>query len=145
MNNTLKKSFVPALTFAVILALGGGFWILGSPETQRAMRLDGTRINSLNSMTFRVNSAARQLRRLPNTIDEIGKSGDFLGKADNFTDPVTQKQFEYTVKDATTYEVCANFDTDSTNGNIDDYNGWRKQFAHGVGRTCFERKVTLPN
>lgn len=144
MSEAVKKSFVPAMTLAVILALFGGFWILGSPETQRAVRLDGTRINSLASMTSAVNTATRQLKRLPKTIEEVRSAETYLG-ANSFTDPVTKQPFDYNAKDSTTYEICATFDTDNRGGNIDDDNGWQKQFAHGKGRTCFERKVTLPN
>lgn len=119
----------------VIVAVVWGFALVGSPWTTRLQRFDQQRVDDLQTIFREIQSLCRdpdikdELKRpLPLTLDELA----VLARHEriNLTDPETGKRYVYTVKDGTTYELCATF---SLERDSDVKVFWN----HSSGQHCF--------
>ncbi len=148
--------FAKWLSAAIVLALVTTFFIADPPWVERAKRFDRQRINDLGSMTYAVQNFYEQRGTLPQQLNELRGQGLYVS---SFLDPQNGAAYEYIVKGATDYELCAVF---AREGSDEEHPGvypqkplpldsleltlpyadrMAPQFLHGVGRTCFERKV----
>ena len=57
------------------------------------------------------------------------------------TDPITKQPYEYNVKGAETFELCATFDLTSQPEQAIKRPGGEQSWQHDTGRTCFERTI----
>jgi hypothetical protein len=127
--------FSVVLSVVVVGAVAWGVALVGTPGTARLQRFDQQRLEDLQTIFREVQSLCRdpdikhELKRaLPPTLDDLA----VLARSEriNLADPETRQRYEYTVKDATTYELCATF---STERDSDVAVFWN----HPVGRHCF--------
>ncbi len=149
-NEKLSKMIGLSVSIVVLTSIVGGFFIMGSPATQRQFRYDDQRINNLRSLQGEVTQYYRTTEKLPETLEDLKDPlvGSFIGN-----DPETNKPYEYRIIDDLTFEICATFSLpfpeidDSKVGKMKD--NWRIRdlqrtavdWKHNVGRTCFERTV----
>jgi hypothetical protein len=106
--------FGVATSIVVAFAIVWGFVVAGSPATRRLERLDEQRLKDLQTIAEEIHSMVvhpdkkGELKEpLPQTLDEaIPKA---RGAKLNTRDPQTGEPYRYTVKDDTTYELCATF------------------------------------
>jgi uncharacterized protein (UPF0333 family) len=124
-NINLLIGIASAIVLASII---GGFFTVGSPAKQRALQFDSQRQNNLESITYEVQQYASDSGQLPQTLGDLVKTNKYFV---DIYDPETEAPYEYIVKNANDYSLCAVFATASTN----DY--WK----HGVGRTCFDQTI----
>lgn len=124
-----------AAAFA-ILALIGGFMLTGSPAHQRDLRLDERRVQNLASLSSYIELYANNHIRLPESLDEISSEPGFNL---DIKDPQTDKPYEYQRLDSLRYQLCAEFATDTSQ--YRSRQDVQSQWSHGIGRTCFERKL----
>ncbi|MEO1403706.1 MAG: hypothetical protein AAFV72_21010 [Cyanobacteria bacterium J06635_1] len=135
-SRSFEKSFATVATVAVIAGIVAGFWVLGTPGRQRSIASDQRRLNHLQETASTLYWRAQDQGdsyTLPETL-----SASELGK-----DPITQQPYEYTRLSDDTYELCAEFETDSStyslrNRPADDAERW----DHPEGRHCFEFKLS---
>ncbi len=138
------KSFI-----AVILAITGivavaGLWTAGSPAAQRARVLDQRRLSDLQSITYAIDNFYGQKGILPSTLETLAATRDTSVASIN--DPVTGIAYPYkTGSKATSYQLCATFDTDSvTNPDpsmpLNTSNFWN----HPMGEKCYDVEVRNP-
>ncbi|MFA7285735.1 MAG: DUF5671 domain-containing protein [Candidatus Paceibacterota bacterium] len=146
----------------VLLLVIFSFYIMGSPASQRQLRLDERRISDLQSIQSAVINYWQQKEKLPITLTELSNplSGFTLPP-----DPEFQKGFvyEYKVKEGLTFELCATFAKpipkgwrENTNYYAEPYlgekyiavsypgypvSGTNESWDHEAGRTCFERTI----
>jgi hypothetical protein len=149
----------------VLSAIVYSFMIIGSPMTQRALRLDDRRVNDLQNIQYQVINFWQQKEKLPADLSELANpiSGYSLP-----VDPEFEKgnKYEYAVKGKLTFELCATF-------SLPIQKGWREygdggiispmmpyydkavsevsypypgsgvneSWDHQEGRTCFERTI----
>jgi hypothetical protein len=130
----------------IVLAVAAGFLIIGSPQNQRALRLDQQRLNDLQSLQSQIINFYQQKERLPQTLAELN---DPLSYYTVPVDPQTKQPYDYSVKGALQFEVCADF---TTEGGVDPY-GPRSvampvaygvsesKWEHKAERTCFTRTI----
>lgn len=133
----------------ILLTVAAGFLILGSPQSQRALRIDAQRVNDLQSLQSQILSFYQQKERLPLNLAELN---DPLSYYTIPKDPKTGQDYGYRPDQAVsgmkpTFEVCATFDTASA-GTDPSYAepmgrsvGMDQKWIHGVGQTCFERVI----
>lgn len=126
------------VTIAAIAAAVTGFVISGSPSRERARRFDEMRIQDLIQITSAIDWYWNQNKKLPATLSETQAwPGPSAG---NLRDPETNEAYEYRMKDAATYELCATFRTsqDATKQPTDRpiYRG-DSRWDHPQGRSCF--------
>jgi hypothetical protein len=101
-------------SIVVVVAVVWGFALVGSPRTTRLQRFDQQRLDDLQTIFREIQSLCRdpdikdELKRpLPDTLDDLAS----LARHERIdvADPETGQRYGYTVKDGTTYELCATF------------------------------------
>lgn len=92
----------------VILTIGAGFFVMGTPAEQRSRRFDRERISDLQAIQWSVENAVSYGREIPQTLDSV------TVMAEEKTDPLTGEQYTYRVEDDSV-TLCATFATASDN------------------------------
>jgi len=135
----------------VIIVLGvivAGFFIVGSPATQRQRRLDDQRINDLQTLQNEIVNYWQQKNKLPTRLDDLQNSiSGFVPPKD----PETNNIYEYNVNQPLTFELCAVFKTEnsvnsqkSTAPQSTPYyydTPYQQNWSHKTGRSCFPRTI----
>lgn len=147
----------------VILLIVFSFMVIGSPKSQRALRLDDKRVQDLQSIQWSVINFWQQKERLPESLTEVSNplSGTTIP-----IDPEFEKGFSYEYKKTAdmSFELCATFSADMPKG-WQEYSGGggvaypmmaerdiatsaiypgvavNESWDHKVGRTCYERTI----
>src|SRR3989344_2896384 len=104
-----RKAFQLVIVGVVVLALGYGFYLAGSPQNQRLVRFDEQKISDLQSIqNYLVYNWWTQKGTLPKTLDELNDP------ISGFTVPVDSQSgeaYEYKVTNSKSFELCAIFNT----------------------------------
>ncbi|MDP3696840.1 MAG: DUF5671 domain-containing protein [Candidatus Taylorbacteria bacterium] len=145
---------VAALVGASIIA---GFFIAGSPQNQRLVRLDERRVSDLQTIQWQLINYWQRKESLPANLNDLTDpiSGFIVPR-----DPETGGSYEYNISDDLSFELCVVFSTSAVDGASpemrlakpvpamapdtapypvggDHYNVW----WHDAGRVCFERTI----
>jgi hypothetical protein len=147
----------------VVLLIAFSFSVIGSPKSQRALRLDDKRVQDLISIQWSVINFWQQKERLPETLAEVSNplSGTTIP-----VDPEFEKGLVYEYKKTAdmTFELCATFSADMPKGWQEYSNGGgiaypmtderdvatsaiypgvatNESWDHKIGRTCYERTI----
>lgn len=135
MTTRIHTVFSIVSSLVVIVAIACGVALVGSPGTARLQRFDQQRLSDLQTIFREVQSLCHdpdiktELKRpLPATLDELASQA--RSKRINMSDPESGERYVYTVKDGTTYELCATF---SLPRESDAEVFWN----HAPGRHCF--------
>lgn len=140
---------VSALVLASVIS---GFFIIGSPQTQRLLRFDMEKVNDLQNIQWQIVNYWQNKNALPETLSNLEDSiSGFIVP----TDPQSGEQYEYNVISSLKFELCADFNKESveqlvTNARIvkpipvgggfmdtPSADGWE----HREDRNCFERTI----
>ena len=147
-NEKKSKAIGFGVTAVVVVFIIAGFFVMGSPATQRALRQDDQRINDLRSLQSQVTDFYRDTERLPEDLGEMRDSvlGTYIP-----TDPETGDDYEYTTIGTLAFELCATFALPLPEFKTSALrsNDWRVReleqtaadWSHEAGRTCFEREI----
>lgn len=160
----IKKSGIIFSVFSSILVIGVivySFSVMGSPATQRSLRLDERRINDLQNIQYQVINYWQQKETLPESLEEL--SNPLTGYSTP-VDPEFQKgkKYEYQALGPLTFSLCAEFALPIPEGwrefggeigpmfsNSKDIavsfpgfvGGGNESWKHEAGYTCFERTI----
>ncbi len=144
------RSIGIAAALLVVLAIVSGFFIIGSPNSVRMMRLDSQKVQDLQNIQWQVINYYQTKGRLPQSLQELNDplSGNAIPK-----DAQTGGDYSYRISKAPyTFEVCATFNALSTGmapgGPVAapvpmatkpglESDSW----AHSAGQGCFERTI----
>ncbi len=135
MTTRIHTMFSVTSSIVVVAAVVWGAVLVGSPGTARLHRFDQQRLNDLQTIFREVQSLCQDpdikqelKRELPATLDELAT----LARSEriNLTDPETGEPYAYTIKDPTTYELCATFSLER-DSDVDVF--WN----HSSGKHCF--------
>lgn len=156
-----KKSLLPrnaaiAASIISVLVIAFGFFFVGSPQTQRQMRFDNERVNHLQILQSEIISYWQVKGALPANLTALeNQITGFRAPVD----PLTAKQYEYTISDELVFELCAEFALQSENQSTQIsrnelavpmpakpdayYNPYDslQTWNHNAGRACFERTI----
>jgi hypothetical protein len=106
--------FALVATVAVAAAVAWGFILVGSPAARRLERLDQQRIADLRTIAREIrdmvvdpNEKGKLQEALPKTLDEAAARA--RDQRVNPRDPETGEAYGYTVKNESTFELCAEF------------------------------------
>ena len=126
----IAAAVVIAATVAVALSLAG------SPDAQRAARMDERRVQELQRIEAAVQAHVRQYDALPERLAGLGEATD---RDLSLADPATTQAYGYVVEGPDRYRLCAVFDTDSRQQGRRSHvpEGW----AHPAGMHCFQRRI----
>ncbi len=136
----------------VIATIVGGFVIVGSPQKQRALRLDNQRVSDLSNIQWQVVNYWQQKGKLPATLEDMKDSisGQMIP-----VDPESKNKYEYVLKGAQVFELCATFSEKTIDnkyrgagyrgGYTTSYpiidGGENDNWTHEEGRVCFPRTI----
>ncbi len=138
-----------AVAVLIVATVGFGFLIIGTPQSQRAYRIDEQRVSDLTQIQSQIVYNYYQPKRmLPASLNDLNDpiSGFVLPK-----DPDTGAMYEYKTIGALSFELCATFANVSRSaqdvrltqpvaypaGGKEISENWQ----HGAGHTCFVRTI----
>lgn len=134
--------------FIVFGGIAGGFFIIGSPGTQRLRRFDEQRVSHLLQIQDATINFWQYKKVLPAQLDDL--RNELNGFAPP-KDPQTGKSYEYRSTGNLAFELCAEFSLASKVNVYNDitvskphplgvrWNDWNWQ--HEAGKHCFERTI----
>lgn len=114
----------------VVAAVGTGLWLLGPISEQRSKKLDEKRISDLQFINGALQSYWNINKKLPS---DLKKLENLPGVLISTNDPKTRQPYVYRVKGTANYELCSEFETEST--------GTLSRWSHGKGQECFEFEI----
>lgn len=142
MNSRFHATFTLLSTVVVLLAIGWGFRLVGSPATRRLERFDEQRVRDLQTIAREIqwmvldrNEKGTLKEALPATLEQAAEMA--RGQQINLRDPETDEPYGYTVKNETTFELCARFSGERRRGREVFWN-------HPAGSQCFTINVLDP-
>ncbi len=145
------KSFIWSVGGIVLLSIIYGFFIAGSPFTQRMVRFDSQRVNDLQILQSQVVNYWQTKNKLPPSLDDLKDSiSGFVPPRD----PESGATYVYQVKGSVAFQLCATFNLSSSEAQVrapklsypalpgvspDGTAG--ENWNHGVGEQCFNRTI----
>jgi hypothetical protein len=143
MTPRVHAAFALAASTVVAAALAWGFYLVGSPMDRRQVRFDEQRLQDLQTIAREIrlmvvdsHGDKNELKEaLPKTLAEaIERARD---QQINSRDPDTGAPYEYTVKNDSTFEICAQF---ARPRDWDSDVFWN----HAAGKHCYTINVLDP-
>lgn len=150
-KTTPKRNKVFAwISGLIILALiVAGFSIMGSPRTQRLLRIDQNKVNDLQNIQWQIVNFWQQKGELPEALANLSDpiSGFVVPK-----DPQSGEEYEYRILNKPlSFELCAEFNLSSRKNGVNtiamrplmpEAIGVKEDvWTHEAGRYCFERTI----
>jgi hypothetical protein len=147
MNSRFHTLSAIIATVAVAAAIAWGFVLVGSPGGRRLERVDEERLSDLQTIVREIHSlvidpmATTEKEKttlkttLPKTLEELAAAA--RDEKINLADPETGEPYTYTIKDKTTFELCATFSRPRNENRSVFWN-------HPAGRHCFTINVLDP-
>jgi hypothetical protein len=134
--------FAVLATVAVVCAIGWGFVLVGSPGARRLARFDEQRLQDLQAISREVYALAVDAKEkptlkapLPTSLEELARRARV--ERIHLNDPETGEPYRYTVKNESTFELCATF----TGARDSDRSVF---WNHPAGAHCFTINVLDP-
>lgn len=148
-NPSRGTSVGVAFGVLMLLTVGAGFFIIGSPSNIRDLRIDQEKRQDLMSLQWSVVNYWQQKQKLPVTINDLsdGISGYVVTH-----NAQTGEPYRYEATSDLSFKLCATFRRESptTDAYSDGYSMAKpiggggvveENWKHGVGDTCFERTI----
>lgn len=145
------RIFAIGVSALVALAVIYGFYLAGSPQTQRLRKFDEQRTQHLHTIYYQVRNFWETRNGLPATLDDIKKLDPFTEIP---RDPENDAPYEYHIIGENTYELCATFSlsnaVDAKKSGVPapvrepfgQYDGFDRLLNHSAGRNCFPIELT---
>jgi type II secretory pathway pseudopilin PulG len=122
---------------AILATVAAAIYVMGAPGAQRQHRLDERRVADLSAIQQAVEAHHREHGVLPPDLPTLAARPG-LGLA--IVDPAGQ-QYAYLPEGRRGYRLCAVFATDTADARRTGFAPANHEWAHGVGRTCFVRRI----
>lgn len=133
-----------------LLSIVTGFFVIGTPWQARLYRYDDQKVSDLETIQSQIVSYWQAKQELPVSLAALSDSiSGFVSPVD----PQTSQLYEYTVKGAQTFELCANFNAVAQPYSValravpvgpagyPSADAQNNVWNHGAGRTCFTRMI----
>lgn len=149
--NRSPKILAWIVSIVLLFSIVGGFFVAGSPMTQRDMRLDEQRVWDLQTLQSEVINYWASKRALPEKIQDLENS------ISGFTppkDPQTGGAYTYRPLSSLSFELCADFSREQRNETPAWFDGkqsmaralppdgpYSQNWSHGAGTECFTRTI----
>lgn len=137
MSRPVGKSILIVAGVAMAATVAAAVWVMGGPNMQRVRRMDERRASDLRDVQSAIEQYHRDNDRLPPDLTTLASQP---GVTLPVADPLTQQRYTYEVQAPDRYILCATFVTD-TSRDGQHVHGLQREWAHGVGHTCFERRI----
>ncbi len=136
------KVFAGVVSVLALVFITYGIVLTGTPGQQRALQFDQRRVSDLQQISYSINLYWQNSGKLPVSFDDL--KNQQYSYIQSVMDPRTEVAYEYRVLGDKTYELCATFETDSSNtaARFKTPIPFSEQsWDHAIGRVCFEREV----
>lgn len=146
-----KANMVAAgVLLLTIVAIGSGFFIIGTPGTVRLLRYDEQKVQDLQNIQYQLTNYYQQKEELPASLDLLNDS------LTGYTVPVdseTGAAYRYEVTEPLSFSLCADFNKETPDtkgrGSYPERDmaypsmgmGIDENWNHGEGETCFDRTI----
>lgn len=132
-----RKVFQSVIIGVAVLSIIYGFYVAGSPQNQRLVRLDEQKVLDLQNIQSRILYYWQQKGSLPPSLASLNDplSGFVVPK-----DPQTSADYGYQPAGAHAFQLCANFNQPSQNSDIPATSP-DQNWQHGSGQACFDRNI----
>ena len=123
-------------SLVVVATLFAAIRVMGTPGQQRLARLDARRIDDLQGLVRAVRHHARTLGAMPASVQAAAAGSDMP-----VNDRVTGVPYGYAIKGKSVFQVCAVFDTSTSEVLPADRSPFpvsRVEWHHPAGRHCFD-------
>jgi len=138
-----QRIFLGFVILAVVLTVGYGIYVVGSPGGQRLLKFDARRVSDLQNISQAIDIYWDLNGELPGALKELQGSRSFFIRS--IQDPATQQPYEYRAVDGNEYQLCAVFATDSSQRALEVPRPYPAGvWDHGIGRTCFDLEAQAP-
>ncbi len=141
----LAKKFGSVAIVAVLASIIAGFFIVGSPVTQRKMQFDNERVSHLQTIQYQIVNYWQQKQKLPLTLADLR---DPISGFVTLLDPETKTPYVYEATGKLSFKVCATFSlpsrfTQNTNTSVPIFEKGMldENWQHEAGYSCFERTI----
>ena len=131
----------------VLVSIVSGFFIIGSPQTQRLLRFDQQKVNHLQTIQFQIVNYWQDKENLPGELKDLEDSiSGFIVPVD----PESREPYPYEVISDLTFTLCADFNLQSQEQGdkvpqpVPVYRGEYFEggtWQHKAGNVCFERTI----
>lgn len=144
LQHPKMKWFVRGSALLVFLVVILGLVFAGSPQVQRATRLDQQRVFDLQNIQWQVINHWQTKEEVPAKLEEL--QDEFTGYTLPF-DPESRSGYEYNKTGDMSFELCAFFETSTSEENsTSKYSRPLVPYQdeiwdHGTGRVCFSRTI----
>ena len=124
----------------VVASLGYSVYLFGTPGEQRSIQFDRQRVSDLENISYNVDEFWELNGELPAGFEAMSGARYSIHSVH---DPETGAPYEYRVVDGAegSYELCAVFQTDTTERKERSPQFSDDPWGHGTGRTCFPLEV----
>lgn len=154
ISRHIFQLFGRGVTALIVSGIILGFFVGGSPATQRNRTLDQTRVDNLGMLSSCIEQYASNLGALPGSLSDLRQSSQYSYCASYVEDPETKVPYEYRIVNPSRvegagrvgeFELCATFALDqpeatALKGGYADATVWSN---HGAGRSCDTVKAQL--
>jgi hypothetical protein len=139
-----------ASALLVVLTIGAGFLILGTPAYARLVNFDEAKITDLQNIQSQIVSYYQQKQTLPVTLNDLSNSTSYFIVP---TDAQSGQEYVYQITKAPySFELCATFNTVGNSSGPDEYavqpaavgtgrTSPLDNWEHTAGSQCFERTI----
>lgn len=125
-----ERLFYGLASILVVGAIGGGLWLVGSPDDARLQKLDDRRVQDLQQIVYAVERYAEEHEELPTLLEDVQQQYNFVL---SLTDPEDQEPYVYRTSDSLAFSVCATFARATTHR--------PSRWSHPAGYHCFEHII----
>jgi len=149
-TSRISRAVAIATSFFILVAIVLGFFLVGSPTKQRAMRFDEQRLSDLQMIQGQILNHWTLKAQLPNSLSVLNDSVSGFSVP---LDPQSKQTYEYVVKDKTHFSLCATFTNNSDALQLYGKfsmmrsapaimgGGMMENWTHNAGRVCFDRTI----
>lgn len=148
-NPNSSKKIGNVVSIILLLAVIGGFTVVGSPVEQRRINNDFDTINDLQNIQYDILNYWQKTDRLPKSLEDLDDpltpKYSFRNRVDNNGNE--EQEYTYNKLSDLKFELCANFETSSEENDSKSIQGYRKEllldedWEHTEGENCFERYI----
>lgn len=119
-----------------------GFFIAGSPQSQRMVRFDEQRVNDLSSIQWQIVNYWQRKEAMPKSLTELE---DPISSFMVPRDPESKEAYEYVATGTRSFSLCATFKTDNRadQGRVESVAPYDRNMIwyHASGKQCFDRTI----
>jgi len=153
ISEPVKKIFIYAIIAIVALTVAAGFFIVGSPQSERLRRFDDQRVSDLQIIQGQIIYYWQNKEKLPVKLNDLKDPISGFAPA---KDPQTGADYVYNVKGELEFSLCANFNLSSLESGKPSielptyelpiyppqyYPRGDSNWEHAAGYACFERII----